>query len=102
MEEKTKDHDHSFFWLGLIIGAVVTGVLVYLLDRDGKGNLVGNLKKDLQVILAKVNKLVNEKGTPELSVEEVKSEMENGGLVALKVAEPKPKKFFKKNGKLLS
>lgn len=99
--EENGHHDYSSFWLGLLIGAVATGVVVYLLDKEGKGNLVENLKKDIQLLLAKVNQLVTKDSQTEVKVVDSEVSQDSQEMTAVRMVKPSLK-FFKKNGKRLN
>ena len=102
MEDK-ENNKNSNFWLGLFIGAITAGALVYLLDKEDKNNLVKNLKNDWESIVEKIKKLVNEKDShlkEALIADELIPEVAAPENL---VTNPKQKikKFFKKSGRIL-
>lgn len=101
--EKKQNSQISAFWIGLIIGVVVTGILVLLLDKEEKNNLKENLKKGWEGILAKLKEVIGEKETMEgLKTEEVGEPNTQSKNFPIKKEDSKPvKKFFKRAGKIL-
>lgn len=98
MEESKKEQTGSGFWVGLVVGVIFTGLAVYLLDKEGKGNLVETLKKDLGKALEKIDRLSSRKGVVSEMDEEDKKEITTPEK---KSSENKLKKFFRKNGRNL-
>jgi len=100
MEDQKENN--SGFWLGLIIGAVATGLIVYLLDKEDKDNLVKNLKKDWDVVSRKIKEVVGENvgKDEENSDPNVQPLTEETQAVKRNILTKRsPPKFFKKNGK---
>jgi len=103
-ENNSQEKERSVFFLGLVIGLVIGGIFILLLDKEERKTVLKNLKTDWKTILRKFSEIFEkeEKGeekNPKIFPKETSALPDKE--TEKKNSPQSTKRFFKKSGRKL-